>query len=486
MRKNPTVAHTRSTRRAARSRRRLTGGIAAGAALALLAGYGVADAYDRVPGILTVAEPIHIDPVPKPEANAGQQQLASPLDTSAPVPADLAGRLDELFDDERMTGKLSIDIRDAATNDVLYTRGEASAKTPASVTKVLTGAAALLSLGGESRFTTTASLTSAEGGPAQLHLIGGGDVLLGPGESDPMQVMGHAGLATLAEETAEQLKARGISSVQLSADVSRYTGPTYNDGWEPNDIGHGFITNISPLMTDSGWTKLERGAPRHADPVQVAVDQFAEALAAHGIDAEVGEPAAAGDGAEQLAQVESAPVSAVVQNMMLASDNVSAEVLGREVALAAGKPGSGAEAPLAVIETLRNAGLDTGSIALEDVSGLNYGNRISAHDLTTLIQAAAASDGDLSRLIPGMPVGGLSGTLAERYEDPETTPAAGRVNAKTGTLRTVTSLAGTVLTADGRLLVFSLMADDLTPGTAGRGREVFDEAVTLLAECGCS
>lgn len=485
MRKNPTVAHTRSTRRAARSRRRLTGVIAAGAALALLAGYGVADAYDRVPGILTVAEPIHIEPVPKPEANAGEQQLASPLDTSAPVPADLAGRLDELFDDERMTGKLSIDIRDAATNDVLYTRGEASAKTPASVTKVLTGAAALLSLGGESRFTTTAALTSTDG-PAQLHLIGGGDVLLGPGESDPMQVMGHAGLATLAEETAEQLKARGISSVQLSADVSRYTGPTYNDGWEPGDIGHGFITHISPLMTESGWTKLERGAPRHADPVQVAVDQFAEALAAHGIDAEVGEPAAAGDGAEQLAQVESAPVSAVVQNMMLASDNVSAEVLGREVALAAGKPGSGAEAPMEVIETLRSAGLDTGSIALEDVSGLNYGNRISAHDLTTLIQAAAASDGDLSRLIPGMPVGGLSGTLAERYEDPETTPAAGRVNAKTGTLRTVTSLAGTVLTADGRLLVFSLMADDLQPGTAGRGREVFDEAVTLLAECGCS
>ncbi|MGJ7539955.1 D-alanyl-D-alanine carboxypeptidase/D-alanyl-D-alanine endopeptidase [Brevibacterium luteolum] len=479
------MAHTRPTRRAARSRRRLTGVIAAGAALALLAGYGVADAYDRVPGILTVAEPIHIEPVPKPEANAGEQQLASPLDTSAPVPADLAGRLDELFDDERMTGKLSIDIRDAATNDVLYTRGEASAKTPASVTKVLTGAAALLSLGGESRFTTTAALTSTDG-PAQLHLIGGGDVLLGPGESDPMQVMGHAGLATLAEETAEQLKARGISSVQLSADVSRYTGPTYNDGWEPGDIGHGFITHISPLMTESGWTKLERGAPRHADPVQVAVDQFAEALAAHGIDAEVGEPAAAGDGAEQLAQVESAPVSAVVQNMMLASDNVSAEVLGREVALAAGKPGSGAEAPLAVIETLRSAGLDTGSIALEDVSGLNYGNRISAHDLTTLIQAAAASDGDLSRLIPGMPVGGLSGTLAERYEDPETTPAAGRVNAKTGTLRTVTSLAGTVLTADGRLLVFSLMADDLQPGTAGRGREVFDEAVTLLAECGCS
>lgn len=486
MRKNPTVAHTRSTRRTARSRRRLTGGIAAGAALALLAGYGVADAYDRVPGILTVTEPIHIDPVPKPEANAGQQQLASPLNTSAPVPADLTSRLDDLFDDERMTGKLSIDIRDAATGDVLYTRGEASAKTPASVTKVLTGAAALLSLGGESRFTTTAALTSTDGGPAQLHLIGGGDVLLGPGESDPMQVMGHAGLATLAEETAAQLKTRGIGSVQLSADISRYTGPTFNDGWEPADIGHGFITNISPLMTESGWTNLQRGAPRHADPVQVAVDQFAEALASHGIDAEVGEPAAAGDGAEELAQVESAPVSAVVQNMLLASDNVSAEVLGREVALAAGKHGSGAEAPLAVIETLRGAGLDTGSIALEDVSGLNYGNRISAHDLTTLIQAAAASDGDLSRLIPGMPVGGLSGTLAERYEDPETTPAAGRVNAKTGTLRTVTSLAGTVLTADGRLLVFSLMADDLSPGTAGRGREVFDEAVTLLAECGCS
>lgn len=479
----------------------------------LLAAYGVADAYDRVPGILTVSEPIHIDPIPHPQAQAGQAgepHVASPLDTSAPVPEDLASRLDALFDDdERLTGSLGVDIRDAETNEVLYARGEGDAKTPASVTKVLTAAAALLKLGGDTRFTTSAALAGDGGsggegdggGPAQLHLIGGGDVLLGAGESDPMQVRGHAGLATLAEQTAAELSERGISNVQVAADLSRYSGPTYNDGWDPADIGNGFITNIGPLMTDSGWTELKRGAPRHEQPATVAVEQFVTALKKHDIDAEVADPAEitdasgagsgddSGDGsgdAEVLASVDSAPVSAVVQYMLLASDNVSAEVLGREIALADGRAGEAVEAPLAVIETLHDAGLDTGSIALEDVSGLNYGNQISAHDLATLMQAAAASDGDLSRLVPGLPVGGLSGTLTERFREAESRPAAGRVNAKTGTLRTVTSLAGTVLTADGRLLVFAIMADDLQPGTAGGSRALFDEAVAALAECGCS
>jgi D-alanyl-D-alanine carboxypeptidase/D-alanyl-D-alanine-endopeptidase (penicillin-binding protein 4) len=172
--------------------------------------------------------------------------------------------------------------------------------------------------------------------------------------------------------------------------------------------------------------------------------------------------------------------------MLVNSDNVVAEVLGREVALATGQEASADEAPAAVIDALAAQDLDTGSITLEDTSGLDYDNRISAHDLTTIVQASAQADGDLSLLIPAMPVGGLTGTLFERYRDDESRAGAGVVHAKTGSLATVSSLAGTVLTADDRLLVFSFMADEMDRGTSLEARAAFDTALARIAECGCS
>src|SRR5690606_41852121 len=117
---------------------------------------------------------------------------------------------------------------------------------------------------------------------------------------------------------------------------------------------------------------------------------------------------------------------------------------------------------------------------------LVYDHRISAHDLTTILQAAAQEYGVLSLLIPARPVAGLTGTLAERYLDDESRAGAGVVHAETGSLSTVNSLAGTVLTADDRLLVFSIMADGMDEGSAPEARAAFDTALAAIAQCGCS
>ena len=58
-----------------------------------------------------------------------------------------------------------------------------------------------------------------------------------------------------------------------------------------------------------------------------------------------------------------------------------------------------------------------------------------------------------------LPVAGWSGTLAERYTTGGQRFAAGRVRAKTGTLSTVSSLAGLVRDRSGALLLFSFDAD---------------------------
>lgn len=504
-------------------RRSRTAWLVSGSAAVLVAALVALDVADIVPGPFTTAPQIEVDALPSPGAidpDAGE--AAEPLPADAPIPASLDDIVEPVFEDAELSGRWSYDIRDALTGDVLLARDDSTAHTPASVTKVLTGAAALGALGADTRFTTRAMIdappteadpnaatpaspatpatpaspahTSGDvdsDGSATVHLVGGGDVLLGPGENDPDSVMGRAGLTTLAQDTAAALAQSGTTQVTVSADLSRYSGDGWHSGWERADIDSGYITPIVSLMQESGYSEPnERYSSRHEDAAAVATDSFASALAEAGADAglevDVTEPSAAPSGASELAAIESAPVSQLVKFMLLHSDNVVAETLGREVALATDRDASAAEAPSAVIDALASQGLDTGSIALKDTSGLDYGNRISAGDLTTIIEASAQAEGDLSMLVPAMPVAGFSGTLAPRYGNDETDAGAGVVHAKTGTLATVSSLSGTVVTAGDRLLVFSMMADELDRGTSDEARLAFDTALAGIAGCGCS
>jgi len=57
------------------------------------------------------------------------------------------------------------------------------------------------------------------------------------------------------------------------------------------------------------------------------------------------------------------------------------------------------------------------------------------------------------------------------------------VRAKTGTLTGVSSLAGQVVTADGALLSFALIAD--RSGDVGAAQQAIDRVIARLAGCGC-
>ncbi|MFN2496261.1 MAG: D-alanyl-D-alanine carboxypeptidase/D-alanyl-D-alanine-endopeptidase, partial [Pseudonocardiaceae bacterium] len=188
-----------------------------------------------------------------------------------------------------------------------------------------------------------------------------------------------------------------------------------------------------------------------------------------------------------LGEVSSPPVQDLVATVLSNSDNVLAEALAREVARAKGAEPSFAGACRAVLEVLREHGFDVGSTTLLDGSGLSVGDTVPAALLTDLLSTAAAADESQPRtaalrpLLVGLPVAGGSGTLADRYGG-SATGGRGWVRAKTGTLTGVNSLAGTVLSADGRVLVFALMSNGPDP-TAVRPR--LDALAAALRSCGC-
>jgi D-alanyl-D-alanine carboxypeptidase/D-alanyl-D-alanine-endopeptidase (penicillin-binding protein 4) len=73
--------------------------------------------------------------------------------------------------------------------------------------------------------------------------------------------------------------------------------------------------------------------------------------------------------------------------------------------------------------------------------------------------------------------------LTDRFALTAQRSARGVVRAKTGTLRGVSSLAGTAVDADGRLLVFAVLADRVPDAQAAR--QALDDVASTLAGCGC-
>ncbi|TDT81755.1 D-alanyl-D-alanine carboxypeptidase/D-alanyl-D-alanine-endopeptidase (penicillin-binding protein 4) [Arthrobacter sp. AG258] len=454
------------------------------------------------PGFVAPGATVAAAPVPAWQqlpATVSAPQVLAPLQQSAPVPTPsaVAAQVDPLLATDG-GGTFTGMVQDASTGQVLFDRGGSEGRVPASNLKLLTSAAALRTLGPDHRFATKVLRGPA---PGQVVLVGGGDVLLGAGESRPEQTLGHAGLATLAAQAVDALRAAGTTGeITVLLDDSLFTGPALNPAWLAGDVEAGEIAPLYPLALNSArFDPAVTTGPRPQDAAMAAAGEFAARLRAAGAGAGLtvvagverapGTAAAAGAAVQAqpvvLAEVESATVAEQVDLMLQVSDNYLAETMGRMAALATGRSGSNDGATAAVVAEAGAAGVATDTIKLADVCGLALGNQVSARQFTDVVRAmTTGADARLRGALDGFPVGGLSGTLDTRYGDAGTAGGAGLVRAKTGTLNTVLALSGYVVDADGRLLVFSFIGNGLTPGAAGN-KQALDRAATVLAGCGC-
>ncbi len=471
--------------------------VATFAVLALLAGTAALVVRPWTPefrhGGLTIAEsPAPVKAFPRLQPADGN---------GAPSPAAVAAALAEPITNPDL-GDFSGVVTDAETGTTLWSSDADEPRIPSSTNKVLTTAAALLALPADQRLVTKVVAGAA---PNELVLVGGGDPTL---TAQP-DGKGYYPDAAELSDLADRIRASGRTVDTIVVDTSRYAGPTMAQGWVDIDVQEGSIAPIEPVMIDGGRAEaLVEYSPRTTTPALDAGRALALAL---GLDPNRVRTGTAEPTAAEVASVSSAPLRDRLRAMMLHSDNVLAETIGREIALATGHQPTFDGAAAAVRATLEGAGFDLTGVVLHDSSGLSTDDRLPARLLNDILAAAAQAGGEipesgdgptaatataasggtdadtadhakLTPLLDALPVAGATGSLSSRYVQ-QNREGAGWVRAKTGTLTVASTLAGYVLDRDGRVLTFALMSNDRPPEVS---RPALDAIARTLRNCGCS
>ena len=393
-----------------------------------------------------------------------------PAPTATGVAAVLAGPRA----DRRLGDRLSYSVGDVETGAALAGAHPTRLTAPASVAKLVTAAAALAALGPAARITTRVVAGSI---PGEVVLVGGGDPTLSLGTRPAYPGAARLGLLAAAARAAYGAPVRAVV-----VDGSAYAGATIGPGWDSDVVSGGHVAPITAVMADGG----------RLDPLRERRSPVPDLFAGQAFARLVGSPATAvargkaPAAARELAQVSSAPVSTLVEQMLATSDNALAEALTRQVAIAGGAPADFPGSTAAVRATLVRIGLDVTGLRLADGSGLSRLNMLSPALVTSLLTAAAGKrHPELRPVLSGLPVAGFTGTLDGRFRAATDRSGAGQVRAKTGTLLGVGALAGVVRTADGRLLAFAVFADRVPTGGTLAAQAALDRFAATLARCGC-
>lgn len=433
-------------------------------------------------------------------ADVGAPVLTLPGDGALPDAAAVDTAIAQEWEDARLgpVSSRSIVVTDVLTGQRLVDRRGGEPLVPASTAKLLSAAAIMTTLDPQETFLTRAVAGSA---PGEVVLVAAGDLLLAAGAGDPDAVVGRAGLADLAAQTAVALadapgqddaaRASGAPApVRVLLDTTYVEGPDVAPGWTDFWVDNGFAGRIT--MLGLAGDRALPYEPSPADPPMEAALAFREALAQEGVQladqpverTEIADP----DAAQMLGEVRSAPVRDVLALALATSDNAMVEQLSRQAAVRGGTPVDQDAVNAWVLSQVADVyGLDTTDVRLTDTSGLSDGSAVPTRALSDVLVAGA--DGGhpgLQAVLRGLPVAGSTGTLFDRFLLDGGREGRGVVRAKTGSLPGVTTLAGTLVTADGRLLAFALSAGDVGDGAGGiEARAVIDGLLADLVGCGC-
>lgn len=364
--------------------------------------------------------------------------------TSALTTADktMAGKLDQRVGTAHLGTNAAGEVRDVASGQKVWSKNPAKALMPASTNKLATAVAALTVLGPDHTVKTKAVYRSGT-----VYLVGGGD-----------QQLSSADLKSLATATAKALKSKSLHSVQLKFDDHLFAAPSLATGW---NSGY-YSDTVAPVRA------LRIEGNNTLDTALTATKYFAQQLTLAGVT--VGTPARATtpSGTTALATHTSKPLSTTVEYMLKHSDNDIAEGLLRLTALGQGRAATFAGGTAAVHAVLVQYGIPLTGVKEYDGSGLSRSDRMTADALSAIAGLAVDThhQAKLWPILKGLPIAGVDGTLATSYGRFTTAPAscaAGKVDAKTGSLNDVSALAGVTKGKDGRWKSFAFVENGTAP-----------------------
>lgn len=216
-------------------------------------------------------------------------------------------------------------------------------------------------------------------------------------------------------------------------------------------------------------------ARAHRDQGRAYLEALREALVDRGITIDGGisstrrpstivaaEAAFPPDGREPASYPLFSVVSAPLRDILPAFEKPSQNQIGEILLKTLGRSRTGVGSADSGARVVRDQVLAWGAAAdgfvVRDGSGLSRQDVVTPETIVRVL-AGIRADTAFRVFYDALPVAGVDGTIARRMRG---TAAQGNVRAKTGTLDMARSLSGYVTTADGRLLLFSVLANNWT------------------------
>jgi D-alanyl-D-alanine carboxypeptidase/D-alanyl-D-alanine-endopeptidase (penicillin-binding protein 4) len=398
-----------------------------GALVALVVAFSGSDSNAGPPATAAATTPMwSVRRVPEPIVDAvGAQRLQAALDRAAP-------------------GAGTCFVVNSGTRTIAAHNPD-SPLIGASTQKLLVAAAALSILGPDFTYQTkvVAPAAPTDGALDRIWLVGAGDPVLTTGDYAAfLQSQGKSkGDATTSLETlADAVVAKGVQRIPggVVGDDSRYDGVRYLPSWKDTYRTDGEVGPLGALTVNDGFSMWSpnRKVPVD-DPARNAATRFAELLRARGVQVGSTGVGAAPAGTVELAQVASPNLRAIVASMLASSDNLTAELLTKELGVHTAKVGSTAAGVAATTAKLHELGVPIQAGSLKDGSGLDRGNLVTCNELVATL--ALADRPELVTLFDGLPIAGKNGTLFDQFLG---TGLVGNFRGKTGSLDGVSGLTG--------------------------------------------
>ena len=385
-----------------------------------------------------------------------EQIVSEPAATSdttelqLPWPQQMQSQLDSMMRDPLLDyTQMGLMVWDLTDDCQLFAMNQRQLLRPASTMKLVTAITALDYLGTNYQYTTSlyykGDITdhTLQG---DLYCVGGLDPSFSYGDLDAF---------------AQSVKQQGIDTIRGSiiADKTMKDTLKWGEGWCWDDDN----PTLSPLLVDRKDNFLM---------------QFISALSRHDVvleDITIREGQV--DEEATLLSQHKTSIDQILLRMMKDSDNLYAESMYYQIAAHRNHPGKALYAQRQEKALMERAGLNSSHYKLADGSGLSLYNYLSAECLLRLLRYAYQHQPVYKHLLPSLPIAGEDGTLKKRMTD---THAEGNVQAKTGTLTGIISLAGYCTASNGHRLRFAIINQGTLSAKAARSFQ--DKICDILCE----